>query len=173
MDVKKMVARLAKTIPMPTVRITWFSGRIDSTFKTGLMRYFCKPIPRKNNKRGRNEYRKIRIDMEEGEEPVGDIHGYHHEFAMSKIDDLHHTHDEGHAEADEGIETPQQNAGYQCLQEELYLGHSHRSSFAGDSIFLSLHRGMGKRYFLLAYFSGQMVSCCPLMTCMTRVSMKF
>ncbi len=25
--------------------------------------------------------------------------------------------------------------------------------------FLSLHLGMGKLYFLLAYFSGQMVSC--------------
>ena len=59
--------------------------------------------------------------MEEGEEPEGDIHGHHHEFAMGEIDDLHHAHDEGHADANESIETAKQNSGDQGLQKELNL----------------------------------------------------
>ena len=53
--------------------------------------------------------------MEEGEEPEGDIHGHHHEFTMGEIDDLHHAHDEGHADANESIETAEQYSGDQGL----------------------------------------------------------
>ena len=35
--------------------------------------------------------------MKEGKEPVGNVHGHHHEISVSKVDDPHHTHDESHA----------------------------------------------------------------------------
>ncbi len=74
------------------------------------------------------------------EEPVGHIHGHHHQVAMGQVDDPHDAHDEGHAEANQGIQTAQQEPRNQRLQKEFKLCCQ---SSSPESYFLSLHLGMG------------------------------
>ena len=106
-------------MPMPTVRITWFSGRMESTFKTGLIRYFWMPDAEQEQGRRRDEDGKIGVDMERGEEHEGDVHGHHHELAVGEVDDLHHAHDDGHADAEQRVEAAEQEALDQGLEKDL------------------------------------------------------
>ena len=86
---------------------------------------FLKPDPEEEEEGGCNKDCEVGIDLEKGEEIVGNIHGHHHEVPVGEIDDLHHPHDEGHAETDQRIEPPEEKSRDQGLQKELNLG-SHK-----------------------------------------------
>ncbi len=49
--------------------------------------------------------------MEVMDNPIGEVHGDHEEFAMGKIDDLHHAEYQGEPDAGQGVNAPEENAG--------------------------------------------------------------
>ena len=42
---------------------------------------------------------------------------------MGQVDDLHDTHDQSHADADDGIEAPDEDAANHCLEKYRETGH--------------------------------------------------
>ena len=60
----------------------------------------------------------VGVQAEIVKQPEGDVHGEHEELAVREIDDLHDPVDQGQADAGQGIDSPQQDAGHEQLNPQ-------------------------------------------------------
>ncbi len=51
-----------------------------------------------------NQQGEVRVQVKYLIEREGDVHGDHHQLTVCQIDDLHHAHDQSHAQPDQGID---------------------------------------------------------------------
>jgi hypothetical protein len=55
--------------------------------------------------------------VQEQARPIGRIHANHQEFAMGKVDDVHHSEDDGETEGDQGKKKPHQDSLKECIEK--------------------------------------------------------
>src|SRR6266568_2568309 len=60
-----------------------------------------------------------RVDPEQREDVVGEVHPHHEQLAVREVDDAHDAEDEGEADADEGVDATHQHPAHDGLKEDL------------------------------------------------------
>ena len=60
----------------------------------------------------------IRIDLEIVEDPEGEVHGEHEEFAVGEVDHVHDPEDQGEADAQQSVNPPHEEPADEGLSDD-------------------------------------------------------
>ena len=67
---------------------------------------------------GYDQERNIRVDLEVMEDPEGEVHGEHQEFAVGEVDHVHDPEDQSEADAHQGINPAHEEPADEGLSDD-------------------------------------------------------
>jgi len=90
-------------------------------FHQGIQEEFLQETAQEKQGRHSNKKGKIWVNMQIMGHDKGDIHGHHHQLAVSQVNDAHNTHNQRHPDTNETVNTPYKDPGDYRLKEDGHL----------------------------------------------------